>query len=200
MVRKIALILGFLAFSSLAYDLENLINLEEKCNMGVSDACFSAALVYDFEGEYSDDPQKAFNLYKKGCELNDKSSCLNAGVMIDSGRGVRQSYDIANQFFKKSCLLGEGSACFYLATNYEEKLGSAIASEKIILMYYKKAYELSKNDCLVNDSGYDCDSLGKQYEFGCGVNKSLNLALKFYGKACDLGFNEGCEHYKNLIN
>ena len=38
------------------------------------------------------------------------------------------------------------------------------------------------------------------YENGDGVTQSIDKSLEFYGKACDLKEELGCEHYANLKN
>lgn len=47
-----------------------------------------------------------------------------------------------------------------------------------------------------NASG--CNNLGRAYENGYGVKKSISQAKHYYGFACDLKLKEGCENYGRL--
>ncbi|XAK35140.1 SEL1-like repeat protein [Campylobacter coli] len=40
--------------------------------------------------------------------------------------------------------------------------------------------------------------MGNLYHDGQGVRKNLSSAKEYYGKACDLGFQKGCNEYKIL--
>ncbi|WP_051604663.1 SEL1-like repeat protein [Helicobacter rodentium] len=40
--------------------------------------------------------------------------------------------------------------------------------------------------------------LGVSYKKGQGVKQNLKRAKDYYGKACDLGLQQGCDAYKNL--
>ncbi|MFM8541265.1 MAG: tetratricopeptide repeat protein [Nitrospira sp.] len=43
-----------------------------------------------------------------------------------------------------------------------------------------------------------CFNLGTMYENGDGVKQSDTGALNYYGKACDLKDEDGCEHYARM--
>ena len=45
-----------------------------------------------------------------------------------------------------------------------------------------------------------CSNLGFLYQNGQGVKQNGAKALELYGKACDLGYQDGCEVYKDLRN
>jgi len=40
--------------------------------------------------------------------------------------------------------------------------------------------------------------LGALYEEGKGVRQDYNIAKEWYGKACDNGYQDGCDKYKEL--
>ena len=62
---------------------------------------------------------------------------------------------------------------------------------------YQKAVELFKKDC---DSGNakGCYNLGVSYNNGRGVKQDFSIAKQYYGKACDLGLQLGCDDYRRL--
>ena len=43
-----------------------------------------------------------------------------------------------------------------------------------------------------------CGMLGVMYEKGNGVRQDKYMAKEYYGKACDLGAQDGCDEYKRL--
>ena len=43
-----------------------------------------------------------------------------------------------------------------------------------------------------------CVLLGFLYQYGEGVRKDYNKAMEFFGKACDLGEQKGCDAYKEM--
>ncbi len=45
------------------------------------------------------------------------------------------------------------------------------------------------------DNGIGCAILGVMYDGGKGVRQSNTKALEYYGKACDLKSQLGCENY-----
>jgi len=40
--------------------------------------------------------------------------------------------------------------------------------------------------------------LGGLYDFGLGVKQNKKVSKEYYGKACDLGLQKGCEEYRKL--
>lgn len=48
------------------------------------------------------------------------------------------------------------------------------------------------------DEGVACNSLGWLYYNGQGARQDYEKAKELYGKACDLGNQNGCEWYKRL--
>ena len=62
---------------------------------------------------------------------------------------------------------------------------------------YQKVAELSKKAC---DSGEarGCSNLGFLYQDGQGVRQNFSTAKQYYGKACDLGLQLGCDGYRIL--
>ena len=43
-----------------------------------------------------------------------------------------------------------------------------------------------------------CFGLGFLYKNGQGVRQDFSTAKQYYGKACDLGFQIGCNWYRKL--
>ena len=65
---------------------------------------------------------------------------------------------------------------------------------------YQKAaqlYQKAQKACDGGDAA-DCNKLGFLYEVGKGVRQNFSTAKQYYGKACDLGLQLGCDDYRML--
>jgi len=56
---------------------------------------------------------------------------------------------------------------------------------------------LLKNACESGDAD-SCSYLGDLYKNGWHIKQDRSLAKEFYGKACDLAEQIGCDEYKQL--
>ncbi len=76
-------------------------------------------------------------------------------------------------------------------------LARELFSGKVIVRDIKKSFELMKS--LANEFYPDavCD-LAQFYEYGIGVPKDKNVALKLYEKAFQLGVNRATKHINRL--
>ncbi|MBS9782421.1 MAG: sel1 repeat family protein [Arcobacter sp.] len=91
----------------------------------------------------------------------------------------------ASIYLKNECDVGIGISCFLNAVNYNDNKN------------YMKMNEYLKKGCTAKDS-LSCIGLAGAYEEGLGLRQNLDLAKEYYGKACDLGNQEGCDKYKRL--
>lgn len=60
---------------------------------------------------------------------------------------------------------------------------------------YHKANKLWKKACDTNN-GDTYNNLGALYYNGQGVRQNFSIAKQYFGKACDLGEQVGCNNYK----
>ncbi|RAX55227.1 hypothetical protein CCY99_00575 [Helicobacter sp. 16-1353] len=58
--------------------------------------------------------------------------------------------------------------------------------------FYKKACD--------KQHGKSCFYLGAMYYKGKGVRQDYSKAKEYFGKACDLGSQDGCDEYRDLNN
>lgn len=95
-------------FGILVFGLINLVanDVEQKCNDGDPISCRKAADKYYDKQTNPNDP-KAYEFYKKGCELNDDNCCLGAGLRAEKNNNIEQ----AKNYYKKACKLGEPLSC-----------------------------------------------------------------------------------------
>lgn len=192
-------------------------------SMGDSACAEYASILID--GEYIEqDYTGGLNLLLSSCDNGDRSSCHLLGDIYDFGRaGVTVDLVRAYHFYKLACNMGDANGCFSLAMYYEYssnltnkdyyaaqaylqacqledrgnnclRAGDIIASRNPFEA--KVAYEVgcSKQYYAVEN----CLRLAEFYERGVGVRKSLSNAIEFYGRACDLRSQMGCENYARL--
>ena len=62
---------------------------------------------------------------------------------------------------------------------------------------HQKAAELYQKACDSREAG-GCLGLGFLYQKGQGVKQNFSTAKQYYGKACDLGLQFGCDSYRKL--
>lgn len=107
-------------------------------------------------------------------ENKDKNSCQVAVDKIEKGYGIQY------------CTPGE--FCLYVGLMYKD-VGDFFKANKYFEILCHKW-----NDAV------GCFFLGLSYVEGQGVRKNLSTAKQYYGKACDLGNQAGCDSYKLLHN
>lgn len=157
------------------------------CENGIDGSGCAAAgyMYYSGDAGVAKNYTKARSLTRKGCELNDAESCLGLGFMYEKGNGVAKDEAKALDLFEKACNLDEGRGCVNAGTILRKKL------------QYAKARQFLEKGCELNDE-IACFGLAISYQYGDGVRQDVAQAQELYGKACDLGFQHGCDRYKKL--
>lgn len=106
----------------------------------------------NFEKDYF----KAFELYKKACELNNSTSCINLGSMLENGDGTKRDLKAAYFYYEKACNLENGYGCKMQGLALEHGVGT---SKDIA-----KATELYSKACDLKDQE-GCDLYNKQTDY-----------------------------------
>lgn len=84
----------------------------EKVNVNQALACHNLGVSYDKGEGVRQDYRKAYELYKKTCDMKYGGlSCAALGSMYENGQGVRQNLSIAKQYYGKACDLGSQIGC-----------------------------------------------------------------------------------------
>ena len=158
----------------------------KSCDGGVGAGCTNAAeMHYSGDVGVAKDYTKARIFAHKGCELNHAVACLGLGFMYEKGNGVAKDEAKALDLFEKACSLDEGRGCVSAGTILRKKL------------QYAKARQFLEKGCELNDE-IACFGLAISYQYGDGARQDVAQAQELYGKACDLGFQHGCDRYKKL--
>lgn len=162
--------------------------IRELCKVGDKNACRKIKLWDEIHRKVKEggDAEFYLELYngldwvwvlKKACELNHIPTCYKlAGEMEDMAARQAEYKRLCDEFdYVEAC------STFSLNAHNDEQE----------LQYTLKACNLGRN--------IDCNSLGYIYEKGSGgVAINFATAKSFYEKACELGYNKGCENAERI--
>ena len=119
---------------------------------------------------------------------NENTSSYTSFEKLGGGLYQVEYYSNANKCFKIGCekvKADQATSCHKLGISYYVRLD------------YHMAYEPFKKACDMK-YGLSCTAMGSMYENGKGVRQNLSTAKQYFGKACDLGDQTGCDNYKTL--
>ena len=162
--------------------------IRELCKVGDKTACRKIELWDEIHRKVKEggDAEFYLELYngldwvwvlKKACELNHIPTCYKlAGEMEDMAARQAEYKRLCDEFdYVEAC------STFSLNAHNDEQE----------LQYALKACNLGRNIA--------CNSLGYKYERGSGgVAINFATAKSFYEKACELGYNKGCENAERI--
>lgn len=148
-------------------------------------------------GAMSEEEWHRHNCFKN----NDKISCQKIGFLVGIDEWMMNAHSCINKEDKNACKVVFDKIQKDYGTQYcsnNVKFCSLVAS-----VYYttgdffnaNKYYEILCNKLNESES---CLILGSFYSLGQGVRQNYSTAKKYYGKACDLGNQMGCDSYKLL--
>lgn len=166
----------------------NVSRILKECNSNDASACSHLGSLYFFgaiDGRKND--VIANKYFIKACSGNDANGCYFIGMQYLNGRGIKKDLQKGIVNLNKSCNFKNTQACTELGNIYHEAQEFTKASE-----FYGRA-------CKMNDAE-SCLILGFLYAQGKGVEQNPSIAKDFFGKACDLENDMGCESYRNTNN
>lgn len=157
------------------------------CDGGYYYSCYMLGLMYHNGTGVDKSYIKASEFYEKACYGGKTDACNNLGVLYNRGHGVRQNSQKAFELYSKACYGGNALGCSNLGLLYHGGRG--------VYKDYGKAEELYMRACNSQEA-LGCINLGDLYV----EKKMTDKAYEYYGKACDLGNQDGCDKYKNKNN
>lgn len=155
------------------------------CDGGITDGCTSLGYMYENGEGIGVDKNKAAELYRKSCNEGDAKGCYYHAVLHYRGIGIARNYEKAIEYYTKACNGDVYEGCDNLGYMYENGEGVSVNKDQAVELYAKA--------CDGGSAG-GCCSIGFIYE----SNNNIPKAKKFFGKACDLGENIGCESFSRL--
>lgn len=161
------------------------------------------------------DYEFAFQFAKKGCEVGDKISCNYLGILYGNGKGTASDLNKAFWTFYKLCHQDKTYGTIGMQELGCYNLGLAYAHGKGVEQNYKLAFEAFQKSCPSTDkefigkkengeilfrSGYSagCAMVGEYYYNAKGIRQDYRKAMEYFGKACDMGEQSGCDNHKMM--
>jgi hypothetical protein len=152
------------------------------------DACMVVAGLYAWGGYMAQkNGDRAFEMFKAGCDRSHKMSCVQLGHMYGNGIGVVADEHRAKELFTTQCNGSVPAACAWLGLRlYEEKK-------------YEQAAPLFRRAC-DDGAAVGCTMLGYAHYTGRGVAWDVNETRKAYEKACELGEPTACNNLGEMYH
>ncbi|MDE7314646.1 MAG: hypothetical protein K2N11_02970, partial [Mucispirillum sp.] len=85
---------------------------------------------------------------------------------------------------EKMCKSGASNMCVFLGNMYKRYT-------RVSRIDKEKSYNYILSSCDFNNP-YGCKLLGDMYSIGYGIKENKGSALRYYDKACQLGFISAC--------
>ncbi|HUH05877.1 MAG TPA: tetratricopeptide repeat protein [Kofleriaceae bacterium] len=195
-----------------------LTGLEAACTATArnEDACMVVAGLYAWGGYVAKkNGNRAFSMFKAGCDRGHKLACVQLGHMYANGIGVVADEGKAKELFTAQCNGSVSAACAWLGFRlYEEKKyeeaaplfrracddGATVGCTMLGYVHYtgrgvawdvtaaRKAYEKACED----NEPTACNNLGEMSHWGIATEIDLKKALELYQKACTPTSPSGC--------
>lgn len=153
-------------------DYNKIISL---CSNSTENVCnVELGLIYkEGLGNIKQDPEKAFELFKKSADNNYINGMFYTGLSYDQGNGVKLDYDEAFKYFLIAAKNNESSSQYNVGLYYELGKGSVKQDLKEAFKWYTLASDNGDDNAQIN--------LAKMYETGIkGVcKKDYSLTFKY---------------------
>ena len=162
----------------------NVINLyKESIKNGSTISMYNLGYYFDNGYNVKRDYMVAYDYYRMAAEQNHTNAQAELGWMYEKGNGVSQDYYKSAYWYDLAAKNNHLVAMVNLGNHYMNGNGVECNKEKGFSLYMK-AYALRKNDESVSTLLY---LIANSYEFGNGVSKDCQEALRWYERARDAG-------------
>lgn len=162
----------------------NVINLyKESIKNGSTISMYNLGYYFDNGYNVKRDYMVAYDYYRMAAEQNHTNAQAELGWMYEKGNGVSQDYYKSAYWYDLAAKNNHLVAMINLGNHYMNGNGVECNKEKGFSLYMK-AYALRKNDESVSTLLY---LIANSYEFGNGVPKDCQEALRWYERARDAG-------------
>lgn len=138
---------------------------------------------FDIGYKVNRDYMVAYDYYRMAAEQNHADAQAELGWMYEKGNGVSQDYYKSAYWYDLAAKNNHLVAMVNLGNHYMNGNGVECNKEKGFSLYMK-AYALRKNDESVSTLLY---LIANSYEFGNGVSKDCQEAVRWYERARDAG-------------
>jgi TPR repeat protein len=207
------------ALAPLSDDTNVVKQLKQNCEERDLQSCYRLGAIYQLGNEgIVANPTFAAQLYRDGCDHDYPPSCNGLGGLYMNGQGVNRDFREAVRLFRRSCELSYADGCSNLAHCYQHGEGVAKDVEVSARLYNQACQAGYAQACvhlgeLLEESGrrsqlarstelylHACEAkvaVGCAYyadmlRDGKGIRADPDRAHKYYGYACELGYDPAC--------
>lgn len=167
-------------------DISTVINLyKESIKNGNEFSMYNLGMFFDNGYKVNRDYLVAYDYYRMAAEHNNSDAQAALGWMYELGHGVPLDYYKSAYWYGLAAKNNHVGAIINLGTHYMNGNGVECNKEKGFSLYMK-AYSLRESDESVPRLLY---FIANSYEFGNGVNKDCQEAIRWYERARDAGDN-----------
>lgn len=162
--------------------------LAKACSTGDAWVCFKQGTFLD-SGEILEvrSPSRAFEAYRRGCNLGSGPACARVASMYLSGTGTAADRGAANDVLTRACDSDDAASCGVLGAVYAT--GQGVPRDPA------KAKALLERGCRPENFTVDaCTALAALYEEGDGVPKDRSRAVELYERSCRARDVRACSH------
>lgn len=161
---------------------------------GDANAQASLSQIYYFDKSIPSHYAMAHNWAKASADQNNPRGQHMLGLMYKFGNYVPRDLNKSHELFLKAARAGYEKSMFQVLKDYQK--GEGTRQDYAKAYYWIKKLENSADSKMAKYANY---GLGLMYLYGNGVAKDINVAKKYFSKACDMGQSRGCSMY-NKIN
>lgn len=163
---------------------------KKSCAAGIGHACRFLGH-FHITGALEKDVEKGISYLEKGCSAEPSSrACDYLADVILNAEGVKHDPEKAKNILVKSCQSGNYSACVDIAFKFDE---NKIPNAKETLSYFSF-------QCLNRKQSSECNISGLIHSKGIGTDSNPKSAARYYGLACDLDSEWGCNNLATLYS
>jgi len=153
--------------------------LEQAAHLGDAKAQYNLGFMYYNGQGVEQSYEKAKEYLEQAAHLGFSEAQYSLGEFYRTGEGVEQSYDRAFEYYQQAAQLGHPQAQYDVGRLYMTGDWGVQKSVKKTLMFLKMAGNSGITEALV--------MLACIYQQGMGVQKDLQMTIKWLTKAVELG-------------
>lgn len=166
--------------SSILYYKKSFSYLNRGCQLDNAEACYLLSLFYSVKP----------NTLIFGLPIFSRVAYIftdEVNKIVKNDKLKKKKYqNKSHNLLKEQCHFNNAKSCFQLG------VFSIIRTDDYFVA--KQSFEKSCN----LDEAEGCGALGDMYAEGLGTRKNLKTAKEYYGRACDLGSQRGCDNHNAI--
>jgi serine/threonine-protein kinase len=157
---------------------------EAACERGDGAACNSAGQRYALGEGVTKDERRAFERYKRACDLKLAVGCVNLGSLLFDGDGVLKDETLGAHLFSQGCEAGVPKGCWNLSVAYAR--GRGVPKDPT------ESFAYAERAC-TGGARVGCVGMAVARLTGEGVTKDVKGGLTELDAMCRQGETAACE-------